>query len=423
MSLKDEMLAVAQGARQAARELARASTESKNRALLSMAKGLRKSEKSILTENERDVKGAKEKGLPEALVDRLLLNSSRIENMASGLEGVAALPDPVGETIKMWRRPNGLEIGKRRVPIGVIALIYEARPNVTADSSGLSLKSGNAIILRGGSEAIHSNLAIARVLSEEASRARLPQEAIQIVKTTDREAVRELLKLNEFIDLIIPRGGESLIKTVVEESTIPVIKHYKGICHTYVDEFADLDMAVKVSFNAKVQRPGVCNAMETLLVHQAIARDFLPTMIKKFQEAGVEVIGCPEVRKIAGSILIVPVKEATEKDWKTEYLDLVLSVKVVSSLKEAIEHIHKYGSNHSEAIITENYRAAKRFLDEVDAAAVYVNASTRFTDGGEFGLGAEIGISTEKIHARGPMGLEELCIYKYIIYGEGQIRQ
>ncbi|MCD5390719.1 glutamate-5-semialdehyde dehydrogenase [candidate division NPL-UPA2 bacterium] len=418
MNLKDEILAVAQGARQAARRLAHASTETKNRALLSMAKGLRKSEKAILTENEKDVKGAKEKNLPKALVDRLLLNSSRIESMASGLEEVAALPDPVGETIKMWRRPNGLEIGKRRVPIGVIALIYEARPNVTADSSGLSLKAGNAIILRGGSEAIHSNLAIARVLSEEASRAGVPQAAIQLIKTTDREAVRELLKLNDFIDLIIPRGGESLIRTVVEESTIPVIKHYKGICHTYVDESADLDMAVKVSFNAKVQRPGVCNAMETLLVHQDIARDFLPTMIKKFQEAGVEMKGCQEVRKIVPEI-----KEATEEDWKTEYLDLVLSVKVVPSLKEAIEHIHKYGSSHSEAIITENYRAAKRFLDEVDAAAVYVNASTRFTDGGEFGLGAEIGISTEKIHARGPMGLEELCIYKYIIYGEGQVRQ
>ncbi|MCK4262127.1 glutamate-5-semialdehyde dehydrogenase, partial [bacterium] len=310
------------------------------------------------------------------------------------------------------------EIGKRRVPIGVIALIYEARPNVTADSSGLSLKAGNAIILRGGSEAIHSNLAIARVLSEEASRAGLPEEAIQLIKTTDREAVRELLKLNEFIDLIIPRGGESLIKTVVEESTIPVIKHYKGICHTYVDEFADLGMAMNISFNAKVQRPGVCNAMETLLVHRAIARQFLPTMLKKFQESGVEVRGCQEVRKI-----VPETKEATEEDWKTEYLDLVLSVKVVSSLKEAIEHIHKYGSNHSEAIVTENCRAAKKFLDEVDAAAVYVNASTRFTDGGEFGLGAEIGISTEKIHARGPMGLEELCTYKYIIYGEGQIRQ
>ncbi|MCK4437141.1 glutamate-5-semialdehyde dehydrogenase [bacterium] len=418
MSLKNEMLAMAQGARKAARELACASTETKNRALLSMANGLRKSEKNILTENEKDVKGADEKGLPKALVDRLLLNSSRIESMAGGLEEVAKLPDPVGEVIKMWKRPNGLEIGKRRVPIGVIALIYEARPNVTADSSGLSLKAGNAIILRGGSEAIHSNLAIARVLSEEASRAGLPEEAIQLIKTTDREAVRELLKLNEFIDLIIPRGGESLIKTVVEESTIPVIKHYKGICHTYVDEFADLGMAMNISFNAKVQRPGVCNAMETLLVHRAIARQFLPTMLKKFQESGVEVRGCQEVRKI-----VPETKEATEEDWKTEYLDLVLSVKVVSSLKEAIEHIHKYGSNHSEAIVTENCRAAKKFLDEVDAAAVYVNASTRFTDGGEFGLGAEIGISTEKIHARGPMGLEELCTYKYIIYGEGQIRQ
>ena len=423
MSFKDDILAMAQGARKAARELACASTGTKNRALLSMAKALRKSEKAILVENEKDVKGAKEKGLPKALVDRLLLNSSRIESMASGLEKVAALTDPVGEVIKMWKRPNGLEIGKRRVPIGVIALIYEARPNVTADSSGLSIKAGNAIILRGGSEAIHSNLAIALVLSEEASRAGLPEEAIQLIKTTDREAVRELLKLNEFIDLVIPRGGESLIKMVVEESTIPVIKHYKGICHTYVDEEADLDMAMNISFNAKVQRPGVCNAMETLLVHQAIAGNFLPTMIKKFQEAGVEVRGCQEVRKIAGSILIVPVKEATEEDWKTEYLDLVLSVKVVPSLKEAIEHIHEYGSKHSEAIVTENYRAAKRFLDEVDAAAVYVNASTRFTDGGEFGLGAEIGISTEKIHARGPMGLEELCTYKYIIYGEGQIRQ
>ena len=418
MGIREDIVAVAKLAKEASWKLSNLSTDIKNAALLAMARGLRKKEREILTENRKDVRAAEEKGLSPPLIERLILNSSRIENMAKGLEEVALLPDPVGETMKMWKRPNGLEIGKRRVPIGVIALIYESRPNVTAEAAGLCLKAGNSLIMRGGSEAIFSNSALGQVLSGESLKAGIPEGSISFLRTTDRQAVRELLRLNEYIDLVIPRGGESLIRMVTENSTIPVIKHYKGLCHTYIDKEAGLDMALKIAFNAKVQRPGVCNAMETLLVHQGIARKFLPPLVKKLESAGVELRGCPRVVR-----LVPGMKKANEEDWKTEYLDLILSLKIVVNLEEAVDHIHRYGSHHSEAIVTENYLAARRFLNEVDAAAVYVNASTRFTDGGEFGLGAEMGISTEKIHARGPMGLEELTTYKYIIYGEGQIRE
>jgi len=337
--------------------------------------------------------------------------------MSACLKEVADLPDPVGEIIKMWRRPNGLKIGKMRVPIGVIAIIYESRPNVTSDCVGLCIKSGNAVILRGGSEAFHSNQAIYNILIS-ATKNKIPQEVIQFVPTTDRKAVDYLLKLDKYIDLLIPRGGQSLIKYVTAKARMPVIKHYKGVCHVYVDRDADLEMAMEICFNAKVQRPGVCNAMETLLVDEKIAQEFLPLMLEKFREAGVEIRGCKRTKKI------VPwVKNARESDWYTEYLDLILAVRVVSGVDAAIAHIRKYGSNHSDAIVTEDYETAWKFLEEVDSSAVYVNASTRFTDGYQFGLGAEMGISTDKIHARGPMGLEELTTYKYIIFGNGQIRK
>lgn len=337
--------------------------------------------------------------------------------MADACRQVAALPDPVGAVYDMRLRPNGLRIGKMRVPIGVILTIYESRPNVTADAAMLALKSGNAIILRGGKEAINSNLAIARVLEEAGRSAGLPEGAIQIVQTTDRAAVGHLLKLNRYIDLVVPRGGEGLIRAVVEQATMPVMKHYAGVCHTYVDKAADLEMAKTICYNAKVQYPAVCNAMETMLVHGDIAEAFLPDMCRMLQEAGVELRGCEKTRDICEGV-----KEATEDDWKAEYLDLILAVRVVESLDEALEHIAAYGTRHSEAIVTGDYFAAQRFLTAVDAAAVYVNASTRFTDGGEFGLGAEMGISTDKFHARGPCGLEELCSYKWIICGDGQIR-
>jgi len=415
MSIKEEMRNLAERAKRASGELARLSTPAKNIILKNMAEKLLKRREEILKANEKDVKLSKKKGLSRALIDRLTLNSSRIENMARSLRGVASLPDPVGRVVKTTRRPNGLVIKKVRVPIGVIGMIYEARPNVTVEASGLTLKSGNAIILKGGSEAQNSNLAVSKILNETKG---LPENAIQIVKTTSRKAVKELLRLDEYIDLVIPRGGEGLIRMVRRESTIPVIAHAKGLCHTYVDKDADLDMALKVVYNAKVQRPGVCNATETLLVHRDIAKKFLPRMVKKLEEVGVEIRGDFQTRKILPQI-----KKANESDWRTEYLDLILSIKVVNSLNEALDHISRYGSNHSEAIITKNKKAQERFLKEVDASAVFVNTSTRFNDGGEFGLGAEIGISTQKLHARGPMGLEELTTYKYLVYGKGQIRQ
>lgn len=395
--------------------LAAAPSSVKDDALKRMARALEGNYQEIIRENEKDLVYAKH--LSRALTDRLILNEARISVMADSLRQVASLKDPVGEVIKSGLRPNGLRIQKVRVPIGVIGIIYEARPNVTSDCIGLCLKSGNAVILKGGSEAINTNRAIYRILQAAAKKSSLPLEAVTFIDTTGRNALDYLLGLNEYIDLIIPRGGEGLIRFVDEHSRIPVIKHYKGICHTYVDARADLAMAENICFNAKVQRPGVCNAMETLLVHKDIARKFLPAMINRYKQAGVEIRGCPVTRKI-----IKGIKAVKEIDWYTEYLDLILSVKVVGGLTDAISHINHYGSRHSDAIVTEDRQSAMKFLRGVDSACVYVNASTRFTDGYEFGLGAEIGISTDKIHARGPMALEELTTYKYMIFGNGQIR-
>ena len=417
MNIKEMVSEKARQAKAAARILAGVSSAIKNQALMKMADGLVSATAELKKENEKDLKYAREKGLSSALIDRLELNDKRINGMASGLREIAALPDPVGEVTRMWQRPNGLRIGKVRVPIGVIGIIYESRPNVTADAVGLCLKSGNSIILRGGSEAINSNTAIARILMQAAKSAGLPEGCIQLIDITDRQAVMEMLKLDQHIDLIVARGGASLIQTVTENSKIPVAKHSAGICHTYVDTGADLKMAEEICFNAKVQRPGVCNSMETMLVHQDVAEEFLPRMIRRFQEANVEVRGCPQVRKIFPGV-----EEATEEDWRTEYLDLILSVRVVKDIDEAIDHIMTYGSLHSDAIVTKDYQRANKFLKEVDSAAVYVNTSTRFTDGNEFGLGAELGISTQKLHSRGPMGLEDLTSQKFIIFGDGQIR-
>ncbi len=417
MILQKEIIAITRKAKEASRSLAQLSTKVKNEVLLSMADKLIKEADFLLSENKKDLKTVETKGLASSFIDRLSLDKLRIKEMADGLRQIATLSDPVGEVMRMWRRPNGLLIGKMRVPIGVIGIIYESRPNVTSDCIGLCLKSGNSVILRGGSEAINSNIAIYKVLNKALTENGLSQGTINLIQTTDRKAIDILLKLNDLIDLIIPRGGENLIEEVIKKSRIPVIKHYKGICHVYIDEFADLNMAEEIAFNAKVQRPGVCNAMETLLVHKDIAARFLPGMIKRLASAGVEIRGCPQTQKIVKGI-----KKATQEDWRTEYLALILSIRVVSSLDEAIEHISKFGSAHSDAIVTDNYKNALEFLRRVDSACVYVNASTRFTDGNQFGMGAEIGISTDKLHARGPMGLEELTTYKYIIFGNGQIR-
>ncbi|MBA7491534.1 Gamma-glutamyl phosphate reductase [subsurface metagenome] len=418
MSVKDYVLKKAKEAKKASRKLASLSGEVKNRALTEMARELLKNSPRIIKENRKDINLARDKRLSTAFIDRLTLNSSRISQMARGLEEVTNLPDPVGKIIKKWRRPNGLKISKVRVPLGVIGIIYESRPNVTVDAAGLCLKSGNSVILRGGSEAINSNIILANLLSRAAQKTGVPQGSIQLIETTERKAVGAMLALSEYINLIIPRGGEELIRRVTEDSKIPVIMHYKGLCHIYVDKDADLEMAQKICYNAKVQRPGVCNAMETLLVHKDISRAFLPPMVKKFKKAGVEIRGCERTRKI-----FPRAKRARKKDWETEYLDLILSIKTVSNFKSAVEHIDKYSSQLSEAIISENYSTARKFLQEVDSACVYVNASTRFTDGNQFGLGAEIGISTQKLHARGPVALEELTTYKYIVFGEGQIRE
>ncbi len=418
MSLKDDVLRIAASARDASLALARLDTAVKNRAILAMAKGLEENAAVLKEANKKDVLDARKKGRPKAMIDRLTLDDKAVSGMAGGLREVAALPDPVGGIARMWKRPNGLMVGRMRIPIGVIGIIYESRPNVTADAAGLCLKSGNAVILRGGSEAIHSNLAIAKVLSEESMKALVPAGAIQVMPMVEREAVLEMLKLEEYIDLIIPRGGEGLIRFVVENSKIPVIKHYKGVCHVFVDEFADMAMAEKISFNAKVQRPGVCNAMETLLVHKNIAQEFLPRIYEKYRAAGVELRGCARAKGILKAI-----KGATEEDWSAEYLDLILAVRVVESIDDAIAHIARYGSLHTESIVTKDYANAQRFLREVNSSTVIVNASTRFSDGFELGLGAEIGISTTKIHAFGPMGLEELTTQKFIICGDGQIRE
>jgi glutamate-5-semialdehyde dehydrogenase len=415
--LKEQMVQQASAARQAAMRLAQTSTAVKNEALLAMAEGLLADCARILEANRADIHQARERGLPEAMVERLTLNEKRVAAMAEGIRQVAALPDPVGEVVEGWKRPNGLEILKVRVPLGVIAIIYESRPNVTADAAALCLKSGNAVILRGGSEAFQSNQAITASLVRAVQSAGLPAECVQMVQTTDREAATHLMRLNGLVDCIVPRGGAGLIQTVMQTATVPVIETGVGNCHTYVHEDADLQMASEVAFNAKVQRCSVCNAMETLLVHSAVAEAFLPAFAERLKAAGVEIRGCERTRQLVS--WAVP---ATEDDWYTEYLALILAVKVVDSLDEAIAHINHYGSRHSEAIITRSLEAARRFTREVDAACVYVNASTRFTDGFEFGFGAEIGISTQKLHARGPMGLRELTTTKYVVYGDGQVR-
>lgn len=418
ISTKDRIVKIAEDARAASYGVAKLSTRVKNDALKKMAEGLEAEKAFLAEENEKDLARAREGGLSDAMIDRLTLSEKVVKGMADGLREVAALPDPVGEVTGMWKRPNDLVVGRMRIPLGVIGIIYESRPNVTADAAGLCLKSGNAVILRGGSEAIHSNMAIARVLARACTEAGVPDSAVQVVPTTEREAVVEMLKLEEQIDIIIPRGGEGLIRFVSENSRIPVIKHYKGVCHVYVDEYADLEMAVEIAFNAKVQRPGVCNSMETLLVHRSVAEEFLPKVYERYKEAGVEVRGCPATRKI-----LKDATEASEEDWTAEYLDLILAVKVVASMDEAVSHIARYGSLHTEAIVTREYSNAQRFMREVNSSTVLVNASTRFSDGFQLGLGAEIGISTTKLHAFGPMGLEELTTRKFVVYGEGQTRE
>ncbi len=414
----DMIVALARNAKRASRTLMNLSTTDKAGALAGMAAALRDNVSYLQGENKKDLEAAHENNLNSAMIDRLTLSSSVIEGMARALEEIADLPDPVGKISDMTRRPNGLMVGRMRIPLGVVGIIYESRPNVTADAAGLCLKSGNAVILRGGSEAFNSNKAIAEILRGSLEDRGIDPDVIGFMPVTDRKAVLDLLKLEEYIDLIIPRGGEGLIRTVVENSMIPVLKHYKGVCHIFVDRDADLKKAYPICLNAKVQRPGVCNAMETLLVDSPIAAQFLPKMIEQFRKSGVEIRGCDRTRAIVPDIT-----EATEDDWYEEFLDLILAVKVTYDMDDAIDHIEKYGSDHTEAIITENYTRAMEFLRQVDSSTVLVNASTRFSDGGEFGLGAEVGISTSKIHAYGPMGIEDLTIQKFICFGDGQIRQ
>ncbi|WP_447972392.1 glutamate-5-semialdehyde dehydrogenase [Nitrospira sp. Kam-Ns4a] len=418
LPLADYVLELVKKAKAAAARLAAVSTAVKDQALVAMADRLVERTEDILAANETDLEALEEAPERTAFADRLKLTPERIKEMARGLREVAKLPDPLGEAPRLWRRPNGMQVGRMRVPIGVIGIIYESRPNVTADSAALCLKSGNACVLRGGSEAIRSNTLIASILAEAAEKAGLPAGAITFVERTEREVVRELLKQDQYVDLIIPRGGPSLMKTVTEESRIPVIKHDAGVCHIYVDADADLAMAQKICLNAKVQRPSTCNAMETLLVHQTIARALLPDLIAKLREATVEVRGCPKTCQLSPEAT-----PASDEDYGKEFLDLILAVKVVKSMDEALEHIARYGSRHTEAIVTNDYWRAMRFLREVDASAVLVNASTRLNDGYQFGLGAEIGISTTRIHARGPMGLEELTCFKWIVLGSGQLRE
>jgi len=418
MDIKKYVLNKALEAKEGARSLAKATSKQKNDALVKMAEALQKRVKELISENKKDIKYAEGKGLSKAMIDRLTLNEKRINEMAQGLVEVSALPDPVGEVIKMWKRPNGMTVGKMRVPIGVIGIIYESRPNVTADAAGLCLKAGNAVILRGGSEAIRSNKAIVKVLRDVAKKQGLHEGAVTFIDIPDRVAIMEMLKLEGIVDLIIPRGGESLIRAVTENSRIPVLKHYKGVCHVFVERNADLKMAEDICFNAKVQRPGTCNAMETMLIDKKITRAFLPSMIKRFKGARVKLKGCPLTRKVESSL-----EKVQEEDFYKEYLDLILNIKVVDGIDDAMAHIAKYSSAHSDAIITNDYDMAMRFLKEVDSSAVFVNASTRLNDGFQFGLGAEIGISTDKIHARGPMGLEELTCTKFIVLGNGQLRE
>ncbi len=417
MEVKSQIEEQAIAANKAARVLANVSTKVKNDALKAMAEALCLCKNYILEENRADMESGRQNGMSESLLDRLMLTEGRIEGMAIGLRQVAELADPVGEVIAGRQLANGLNLTKIRVPLGVIAIIYEARPNVTADAIGLCLKSGNAVILKGGSEAIRSNKAIAGVLTEAAENAGIPKAALQFIDSVDRAAVQELIRMDRYVDVVIPRGGAGLIKMVVQNSSVPVIQTGVGVCHTFVDENADLVMAREIAFNAKVSRPSVCNAMETLLVHEKIAAEFLPAMLKRYFDAGVKIFGCEQTKAFD-----TRVEPATEEDWATEYGDLRLSVKIVKDIDEAIDHIAEYGTKHSEAIVTRSYESARKFQQNVDAAAVYVNASTRFTDGFEFGFGAEIGISTQKLHARGPMALPELTSVKYLINGTGQIR-
>ena len=417
MDVRTFVEAKARAAREAAQALALSSTRVRNDALQAMARGLEEKTAAILEANRADLERARAAGHPRAFLDRLTLTEPRIEEMAHGLRQIAALPDPVGAMVEAWRRPNGIEIARVRVPLGVIGFIYEARPNVTADAAGLCVKSGNAVILRGGSEAIESNGMIAAVLAKAVEKTGAPPEAIQFIDTTDREAVAVLLRLGDLVDLVIPRGGEEFVGWVAEHSRVPVLKHDRGLVHIFVDADADSDMATTIVMNAKVQRPSVCNAVETLLVHQAIAPRFLPAMAARLVDAGVELRGCPRTRAV-----VPGARPATEKDWDEEYLDLILAIRVVDDLDEAIGHIRRHGSGLAEAIVTGQLTHARRFTREVDAAVVLVNASTRFVDGGQFGMGAEMGISTSRIHARGPVGVQELTTTKYVVQGDGQVR-
>jgi glutamate-5-semialdehyde dehydrogenase len=418
MDVKEQVLKIGADALAASRELAKLSTRKKNAILEAMAEELDAQRAAIQEENAKDLTAGKEAGLTSAMLDRLELTDARIDSMIKGLRDVAVLSDPVGDEISTWNRPNGLEIHKRRVPIGVIGIIFESRPNVTCDAAALCFKTSNAVILRGGKEAIHSNLAIAGAMQKGGKTKGMPANSIQLIPTIDREAVKVMCQMTDYLDLIIPRGGEGLIRAVMEMSHVPVIKHYTGVCHTYVDATADLSMAWRISENAKCQRPGVCNAMETLLVHRDIAADFLPKMGEILDARKVEMRGDEATRALIPSAI-----PATEDDWTTEYVDLILSIRVVDGVDAAIAHINTHGSGHSDAIVAQDAKAEKTFLTEVDSATVYVNASTRFTDGAEFGMGAEIGVSTDKLHARGPMGLEELTTYKFVIEGKGQIRE
>jgi glutamate-5-semialdehyde dehydrogenase len=418
MSVEATIAEIAKSARTASRAVAKCPTAKKNEVLLKIADEIINQAKHIMKENRTDISSAKKAGLSSAFIDRLAISDSTIKSMSDGLKEVAALEDPVGSISRTWIRPNGLQVSRMRIPLGVIGIIYESRPNVTVDAAGLCLKAGNAVILRGGSESFCSNQALAVIIKNALRDLGLPEEAVQTVPVRERTAVNALLSQEEYIDLIIPRGGEGLIRFVVENSRIPVLKHYKGVCHVYVDEGADFGMARKICFNAKVQRPGVCNAMETMLVHKGVAKDFLPGMAKEFADAGVEIRGCPKTCRI-----LPTATKATENDWPAEFLDLVVAVRVVDDMDQAIGHIAKYGSNHTESIVTGDYSRARSFLREVDSSVVLVNASTRFNDGGQLGLGAEIGISTSKLHAFGPMGLEELTTTKFIVFGDGQVRE
>jgi glutamate-5-semialdehyde dehydrogenase len=416
--VREELIKVAERARAAALELAKLGRTQKDRALLAMADALEEREEEIVKANAVDMERGEREGLSRAVLDRLLLNGKRVREMAAGLRHVASLPDPVGEVMEGWTLPNGLVVTKVRVPLGVVGVIYEARPNVTVDAAGLCVKSGNACLLRGSASAYNSNQVLARIVEEAGVGAGLPEGSVQLAPGADHETAREMMRLHGYIDALIPRGGASLIRTVVEESRVPVIETGIGNCHVYVDRAADLEKALRIVVNAKTQRPAVCNAAETLLVHEAVAERFLPLAAQALEEKGVELRGCERTRAI-----LPGAKPATEEDWYAEYLDLILAVKVVSSVEEAVDHINRYGSKHTEAIVTEDLGAARAFTQGVDSAALFVNASTRFTDGGEFGFGAEIGISTQKLHARGPMALKELTTYKYVVWGEGQVRE